>query len=268
MKVRINDIASIFKCPESNTDIIINDNTATSRTGKKYNIDDGIIDLCPGSPSLSLDTTRKSYDKVATTGYDRFVSSHIIMKCLWGVNLNKAYSIYDRLYDYPDGIFLDVPSGTGLFSSQLYLSKPDSTFVAVDYSMGMLKEAKKRCKQSDIRNVVFVRADVANLPFRMNSFDACFSINGFHVFPDPVKAASEIESTLKKDAVMAVISACSGQRWFSDLIIRKVMLPRGLFNSELTVSDYMNLFETAGFDVRIETMGAMIYANCKKLNNK
>lgn len=265
MKARINDISTILKCPETGTDIIIKDNTAVSVSGLKYNIVDGIIDLTAGIKSSALDNTGKSYDKVSGTGYDRFVSSPLIMKCLWGVSLNKAYSIYDKLVDYPDGIFLDVPCGTGLFSSQLYLSKPDSTFVAVDYSMGMLKSAKKRCRQSDIHNVIFIRADVANLPFKINSFDACFSINGFHVFPNPGKAAMEISAALKKDAVMAVIAACSGERWLSDLIIRHVMLQRGLFNSKLPVSAYTTLFEAAGFSLHIETMGAMMYANCKKL---
>jgi ubiquinone/menaquinone biosynthesis C-methylase UbiE len=265
MKVRINDISAILKCPESGADINIADDKAVSSKGTIFNISDGIIDLTRGEQTETQNNTAKSYDKVSEAGYDRFVSSPLIMKCLWGVSLNKAYAIYDKLYDYPDGIFLDVPCGTGLFSSQLYLSKPDSTFIAVDYSMGMLKAAKNRCRQSDIRNVVFVRADVANLPFKMNSFDACFSINGFHVFPDPVKAAYEIAAVLKKNAVMAVIAASSGERWFSDLIIKKVMLPKGLFNSKLPVSAYKAMFEAAGFGVTTETMGAMMYANCRKL---
>ena len=265
MKVRLNDISNLLKCPVNGDDIIIRDKTATSVPGLSFSITDGIIDLVAGSGSDALGKMENSYNQIAENKYDRFVSSPLIMKLLWGVNLNKAYGIYDRLYDYPDGVYLDVPCGTGLFSSQLYLSKPDSTFVAVDYSMGMLVEAKKRCKQADIRNVVFVRADVANLPFKAGSFDACFSINGFHVFPEPAEAANEIANCLKNDAILAAITVCSGKRWFSDFVLRNVMLPKGLINNMIPVSEYQSIFTRAGFQFTFEPMGAIIYANCKKL---
>lgn len=265
MKVKINDIATYLKCPESCSELFVHDKILENSSGGKYEIVDGIADLATGNGSDNQSFIDKSYNKLYKKGYDRFISNHLIMKILWGVNLNRAYAYFDRLYDYPDGLFLDVPCGTGLHSTQLYLSKPDSIFVAADYSMNMLKEAKSRCKQADIRNVVFIRADVTNLPFIPECFDACFSLNGFHVFPQPQKAASEIASVMKKNATFAMTAACSEERKISDFVIKHIMIPKGYFNHRLPARTYEKMIREAGLGITLtEKMGAMIYCRAIK----
>lgn len=260
MKKDIKNFLSLLKCPYTGSDLRYENDALYSAGGLKYNIVDGIADLISGQKSALQDKTDKGYKGISQKYYDKFVSNACIMKMLWGVDLGKAYSYFDRLYDYPDGLFLDIPCGTGLLSSQLYLTKPDSIFFAADHSMDMLIEAKKRCKQADIRNVVFVRADVLKLPFQTDSFDACFSLNGFHVFPHPDKAASEIASVMKKNATFVMTAACSEEKKISDFIMKHIMIPKGYINNRLPAKAYEKMIREAGLGITLtDKMGAMIY---------
>ena len=113
-----------------------------------------------------------------------------------------------KLLEIPGGWILDVPCGTGIFSTSVYKSNPASKFIAMDYSMGMLQAAQKKTRSKNIRNVIFIRADVGNIPLKDNSVDGSFSMAGFHAFPEPDKAAFEIGRVLKKKAPFTMTVAC------------------------------------------------------------
>lgn len=97
-----------------------------------------------------------------------------------------------RLLGKPTGWILDIPCGSGIFSIPVYKSNPRAKFIAVYYFMEMLKTAKYKTEKKGVDNVIFIRADVANLPFAESIFDGAISFAGFHAFPEPSTAGLEI----------------------------------------------------------------------------
>ena len=94
-------------------------------------------------------------------------------------------------------VVLDVASGTGepglTIASMLTHGKVISTDVAEE----MLKIAKENAEKRGIKNFETKAADVCELPFDDNSFDAISCRFGFMFFPDMLMAAKEMARVLK-----------------------------------------------------------------------
>ena len=94
-------------------------------------------------------------------------------------------------------VVLDVASGTGepglTIASMLTHGKVISTDVAEE----MLKIAKENAEKRRIKNFETKAADVCELPFDDNSFDAISCRFGFMFFPDMLMAAKEMARVLK-----------------------------------------------------------------------
>jgi len=87
---------------------------------------------------------------------------------VWGISNDLAYAekVISFYPDTFDGVILDCPVGTGAFTYKLYSRYPKATILLADYSLGMLKEAKKRFERNGINNTVFIKADIGNLPIK------------------------------------------------------------------------------------------------------
>jgi len=81
------------------------------------------------------------------------------------------------------GLILDIGCGTGFITKQL------ENAIGIDYSIGMLKLCPK--------NLRLICADMANLPFKDNSFDCVFSLTALQDSKDVKKAIDEIKRVLK-----------------------------------------------------------------------
>lgn len=102
-----------------------------------------------------------------------------------------------------DDVILDIAAGTGepglTITSMLRAGKVIST----DLSEGMLEVAREKAKKRGINNYETKVADVSNLPFDDNSFDAISCRFGFMFFPDMLLAATEMFRVLKPNGRMA-----------------------------------------------------------------
>lgn len=263
MKAVISDILTVVKCPVTGADLKYKDNHLESENGAIYTINDGIVDLVAKSDSDSQLKTEISYDSLSQNKYDRIVGNGLFLRLVWGFDKKKVSVFPEFAGVIPDGIVLDVPCGTGLYNIEAYERKSTSIFIALDYSLGMLKMARKKCLEAGVENVVFVRGDVSNLPFKDKSINGCLSLNGFHVFPNPSQGAMEIGRTLMTDAPMIMTVACSEERVFSDFMINNVMIPRGFFNNKLPRSTYQKMLINANFDnFEVQMFGAIMLAKC------
>lgn len=66
---------------------------------------------------------------------------------------------------------LDVCCGTGDMALLLAAQNPNAAVTAVDFSEGMLNQARKRQKKKNLINLEFIRKNVEHLPFRNGYFD-------------------------------------------------------------------------------------------------
>lgn len=92
----------------------------------------------------------------------------------------------------PGDHVLDLCTGTGDIA--LLLDKAVKV-TAVDFSEKMLNIARKRTKDRD--NIEFIQADVMDLPFEDNSFNAVFISFGLRNLPDIQKAILEMKRVVK-----------------------------------------------------------------------
>lgn len=88
-------------------------------------------------------------------------------------------------------LVLDAGAGTGDMSIQL--SKDvGGKIVSADFSISMLKIAKRKIKERELSNVNLVRCDVTRLPFRESIFSLVTCSCFLDTVSDPRKAASEL----------------------------------------------------------------------------
>jgi ubiquinone/menaquinone biosynthesis C-methylase UbiE len=237
------ELTEILRCPKTGNKLRFSDaDSAVYVEGcdVSYPIIDGIVDFCPEV----RDAVSESYDGIASR-YDSYItSSSLLMKALdkfvWRAKVSLA-DFHDRflpfLPDQFDGVLLDVPVGTGVFTDSLYARFPNATIIAVDYSMGMLQKAKDRFEQQGLKNVCLVRADVANLPLTNGAADFVLSMNGLHAFPDKQRAISEMRRVLCEDG--SLIGSCyvKGDRKLTDWYVKYIGVRKGFFSPPFYTKD-------------------------------
>ena len=120
-----------------------------------------------------------------------------------------------------DDCVLECACGTGLITAAV--AGKCSKLVATDCSEGMLKQTRKKC--GSYSNVKIRTADILNLAFPDESFDAVIAANVIHLLDDPYKALSELD---------------------------RVCRPGG----KLIIPTYVNKDKAKGFDRTIDKAGA------------
>ncbi|TNE60530.1 MAG: methyltransferase domain-containing protein [Bacteroidetes bacterium] len=99
---------------------------------------------------------------------------------------------------------LDIATGTGEPGLTIASRVVKGSVIATDLSEGMLRVAQEKAAAQDVRNFRTQVADVCELPFGDNSFDAVSCRLGFMFFPDMELAASEMIRVLKPGGRLAV----------------------------------------------------------------
>jgi ubiquinone/menaquinone biosynthesis C-methylase UbiE len=90
---------------------------------------------------------------------------------------------------------LDVGCGTGRLADRLREAPSVRTVVGLDFSAGMLEQARARLGSTE--TATLVRGDATRLPFADAAFDAAVSTEAFHWFPDQDAALAEIHRVLR-----------------------------------------------------------------------
>ena len=143
----------ILICPKTHGRMTIDAANSIARvegSDLSYPIKDGIIDFL----SDTEDRVTKAYDSCASS-YDNYMNlSGLTWKLfgapfvllVWGFLDGKIF-IDKPLGSIPDdfdGVLLDVPVGTGVFTSDKYRKLNKARIIAIDYSLAMLQKAQER----------------------------------------------------------------------------------------------------------------------------
>lgn len=247
------ELTDILRCPKTGSrlrfvagDLIVHAENADLT----YPVVDGIVDFC----GEERDRINKSYDAMAPR-YDRYItSSSLFLKVcntiVWGPDYDNTYlgTVLSYLPEQFDGVLLDVPVGTAIFTSSVYARFPNATIIGVDSSMGMLRKARERFEQRGLRNVCLVRADVAALPVRNGVADIVLSMNGWHAFADKRRATAEMRRVLRKDGKLVACGYVKGARRTADWFVSRFGVRNGYFTPPFfDVHDMAQQF--AGFTI-------------------
>jgi ubiquinone/menaquinone biosynthesis C-methylase UbiE len=115
--------------------------------------------------------------------------------------------LFERLELASDDLVLDVAAGTGHVARRF---APDvRAVVAVDATRAMLERGWIEAKRLALRNVVFMQADAAALPFVDGSFDVVVSRFALHHFENPAVPTAEMRRVLRPGGRLAVADLVS-----------------------------------------------------------
>ena len=131
------------------------------------------------------------------------------------------------------GKILDVGCGFGGTAIVLAQKFPDSEIAGIDLSVPLLQRASLVAQSANLgERVRFENADVQQIPYEEDSFDAVLNINMVHLVEDPVRMLNEIERVLAPDGFLFVADL---RRSWAGLFEREI-------KSALTLEEAAELF--------------------------
>jgi len=132
------------------------------------------------------------------------------------------------------GKIIDVGCGFGATNLALAQRFPDSEILGIDLSEPLLDIANAAANEANLSGRVrFEKADVQQIPYPENSFDAAININMLHLVDDPIRMLNEIERILVPD----------GYLFIADLRRSLLGYVEDEIRSALTISEAKSLFE-------------------------
>src|SRR3990170_1804649 len=110
--------------------------------------------------------------------------------------------LFERLPLSDDDLVLDVAAGTGHVARRLAPRRRAPG--GGDATEAMLEAGRIEAKRAALRNVVFMQADAARLPFLDASFDIVVSRFAVHHFEDPAVQVAEMRRCLRMGGRLAI----------------------------------------------------------------
>ncbi|TVM31231.1 class I SAM-dependent methyltransferase [Oceanidesulfovibrio marinus] len=145
--------------------------------------------------ALDPDKAANSYDaQGALAFYDSVACNPLYNRLVWGYRVSGLHAFCSELLaSDTDGWFLDAGCGSLAFTARAY-QESDRPVVLADQSLTLLRKAKERLERGSTgnSNIVFLQADVMDLPFRDSSFSTVMSMNMLHVLPKAETMIGEV----------------------------------------------------------------------------
>jgi phosphatidylethanolamine/phosphatidyl-N-methylethanolamine N-methyltransferase len=143
-------------------------------------------------------------------------------------------------------VVLEIGTGTGIIS--LSVCSKVSSIVATDISPEMIRLAKQKQVDSDIKNIDFQIQDSYNLTFPDKSFNVVIASNLLHLLYEPEKPIHEVKRVLKDNGIFIAPTFCVGENTKS-IIITTIA---GLFSgfkiiNKWSINDFKNILMNNGF---------------------
>ena len=212
--------------------------------------------------SRAYHDSKNIYDGVLTQG-NIFARAYI--RFFWGGTDDVA--IAQKLLSFiPDdfsGTILDVPCGTAVFTAEKWRRLTNARITCLDYSADMLQQAEKRL--AGAAHIALTQGDVGQLPFENQSVNVVMSMNGFHAFPDKLKAFDETCRVLHNGGKFVACFYICGQLRRTDWLVRRILAPKGWFTPPFhTEAEVRQILQQRYSKVEIHTDNAILWCVCEK----
>lgn len=233
-----------------------------SKYGDEYPVRDSIIDLLKDSKSnYTLAEWSNHFDLTAAVYEDVWRKNSLKLISGESFSLEQETSLLiDWIKPDPQECIIDIGSSTAVYARAIAKACPDATVAALDFSMPMLKEAKRRIAK-DHQNIYLIRANVSDLPFFNNEVNTIVCGGSLNEFADPLKVLFECKRVLTKKGQLFVMHLLKADT-LSGNILQSITSKGGLqFWSK---TDSNALFERAGFSIdRQMTKGIVCFSLLK-----
>lgn len=195
--------------------------TLVSQAGHRFLIKDGVPDLVypfdlPDEDRKSLQQSEERAD-----AYDRYIP---LTFSTYGEDERQVReSMVDKLNLKPSDKVLEIGAGTGRDSEVIARRLgPEGRLYIQDLSPSFLAHNIQRMKAMGA-NAEPALANGYYLPFRDNSFDACFHFGGINAFADIKRAFAEMARVTKPGGKIVVGDECMPP-WLRDTEFAKILI--------------------------------------------
>ena len=140
---------------------------------------------------------------------------------------------------------LECACGTGMISE--YIAEKCSHLTATDFSDGMLKQTRKKCRK--FSNITVEKADITELQYPDNSFDKVVAANVIHLLDDPQTALKELTRVCKPRGKIIIPTYINHENEGKSSIFVKLVAKLGAdFKNQFTYQSYKNFFSVMGYE--------------------
>ena len=179
--LKIHDIVELLFCPDDKSQIILHDNELIcTKCERKFSIDENIIDMRPKSKTnIKNDEEKLTYSdyyeslfqdgdpgKAGTFG----LSSKSISEGFVTETLNQLENFFTS-----NLTVCDVGAATGDYS--VFLAKKCKLMIHCDLDINGLLISQKKAIREKVDNILFLRCDYFQIPFRNETIDLAYSID-------------------------------------------------------------------------------------------
>jgi ubiquinone/menaquinone biosynthesis C-methylase UbiE len=205
--VELEKAVSFLACPNDEGNLNLSNGLLTCNTcGSEFKIlENDIVDLVPKT-QINLDASKtpegylKDYTNLAKENHEE-----ISKESYQALELDTRLQGYllenqqEMLKIIDNNVLCDVGAGVGDHS--LEFSKKSPLVFHCDLDMRIIKIAKKKAKQMDLDNILFVRSDYLSLPFKKNSLPqvVCTGAMGRWGIVHDSLLVAQISKVIKKD---------------------------------------------------------------------
>jgi ubiquinone/menaquinone biosynthesis C-methylase UbiE len=219
---------------------------------------------------MTEDKIKKAY-KESKDIYDDVLTqnnwlSKLYINLFWGVDDNKlAKKVLEFIPNDFRGKLLDIPVGTAVFTYQKYNLLKNAEILCIDYSEEMITKAKERFVKISNNKITCQQGDVGNLHFDDESYDILLSMNGFHAFPDKMKAFEETARVIKKGGFFIGCFYIKKEKKLTDLIVNLVLSKKGWFTPPFqTKKELEDILRRMYTSVELFSEKSMVWFKCTK----
>lgn len=176
--------------------------------------------------------------------WDRVARVYDLFENVYNGKVNKQLCIaVADMIDLNDHV-LECACGTGMLSK--YIAGKSRKLIATDYSVGMLKQAKKKCKE--LNNIEFEQSDIMQLKYEDNTFDKVVAGNVIHLLDAPYMALKELERVCCHGGQIIIPTYINNENTGKpNLFVRTIEKTGAGFKCQFTYKTYQQFFEKAGY---------------------
>ena len=142
----------------------------------------------------------------------------------------------------PGDTVLECACGTGAISA---IAPTCARVVATVYSEGMLKQARK--KLARFPHVVVEQADITDLHYADDSFDAVVAGNVIHLLPEPGDALKELKRVVRPGGTIIVPTYVIPKKRAHTMFLRLISRFGVHFQEHFDPASYRAFFERMGY---------------------
>jgi ubiquinone/menaquinone biosynthesis C-methylase UbiE len=158
----------------------------------------------------------------------------VVMKLKNGKVNKELCKLIESLIEKEDNV-LECACGTGMIST--YIARKCKTLIATDFSKGMLKQTRKKCKEYN--NILIEEANIINLKYEDESFDKVVAGNVIHLLEEPHKAIFELTRVCKKGGNIIIPTYINNEKnGQNNLFIKLVGKAGANFKRQFTFESY------------------------------